>query len=42
MGYEPGAQEDPQEDRRQVLEDVAAGRLTAQEGIQHLKGRTGG
>ncbi|MGD0806321.1 MAG: DUF2089 domain-containing protein [Anaerolineales bacterium] len=42
MGYEPGAQEDADEDRRHVLEEVAAGRMSAQEAVQHLKNRQGG
>jgi hypothetical protein len=37
MGYEPGAQEDSEEDRRRVLEDVAAGRMSAQEAVHQLK-----
>jgi hypothetical protein len=39
MGYEPGTQEDSEQDRRRVLEDVAAGRMSAQEAVQHLKNR---
>jgi hypothetical protein len=42
MGYEPGTQEDADEDRRHVLEEVAAGRMSAQEAVQHLKNRQGG
>jgi hypothetical protein len=43
MGYEPGAADAADdEDRRRVLEDVAAGRMSAQEAVQHLKNRQGG
>jgi hypothetical protein len=39
LGYEPGATDVSEEDRRRVLEDVAAGRMSAQEALQHLQGR---
>jgi hypothetical protein len=39
MGYEPGAAEAAEEDRRRVLEELAAGRLDAQEALQRLQGR---
>jgi hypothetical protein len=43
MGFEPGAADGSEdEDRRRVLEDVAAGRISAQEAVNHLKGRQGG
>jgi hypothetical protein len=43
MGYEPGAADAPDdENRRRVLEDVAAGRMSAQEAANHLRGRQGG
>jgi hypothetical protein len=43
MGYEPGASDaSEEEDRRRVLEDVAAGRMSTQEAVQHLQSRQGG
>jgi hypothetical protein len=39
LGYEPPAPELSEEERRKILEDVAAGRLSAQEASQQLQGR---
>jgi hypothetical protein len=36
MGFEPGAVEPSEESRRKVLEDVAEGRLTAQDALRKL------
>jgi hypothetical protein len=38
MGFEPGASESTDEMRRKVLEEVAAGRLNAQEAMRRLSG----
>jgi hypothetical protein len=42
LGYEPGPLDGLEEDRRKVLEEVAAGRMSAQEAIGHLQNRPGG
>jgi hypothetical protein len=39
LGYEPPAPEISEEERRKILEEVAAGRLSAQEASQQLQGR---
>jgi hypothetical protein len=36
MGFEPGANDLSEETRRKVLEEVAAGRLTAQDALRRL------
>jgi hypothetical protein len=36
MGFEPGAVESTDETRRKVLEEVAAGRLSAQDAMRRL------
>jgi hypothetical protein len=44
LGYEPGAEEPagmPEEERRQILADVNAGRITASEAVRLLKGGEG-
>jgi hypothetical protein len=39
MGYEPAPVEVTEEERRRILEEVAAGKLTAQEALQQLQNR---
>jgi hypothetical protein len=42
MEFEPGGSDSSEEDRRRVLEEVAAGRMSAKEAAQHLQSRQGG
>ena len=39
MGYEPAQSEVTEEERRRILEEVAAGKITAQEALQQLQNR---